>query len=147
MDLPSQRIASFEIKFEKIFVIVVANIYRSSCPEVFCRKGVLENSTKFTGKHQYLSLFFNKVTGLRPEGCHFIKKETLAKVFSCEFCEIFKNTFSPEQIRTTASDSHKSTLSNYRRKHPSHPMLITFIEYGLLVTKDKHQVFEQTPKG
>ena len=68
-------------------------------------------------------------------------------MFFCEFCEIFKNTFSPKQIRTTASDSHKSTLSNYRRKHPSHPMLITFIEYGLLVTKDKHQVFEQTPKG
>ena len=25
--------------------------------------------------------------------CNFIKKETLVKVFSCEFCEIFKNTF------------------------------------------------------
>ena len=24
---------------------------------------------------------------------NFIKKETLAQVFSCEFCEIFKNTF------------------------------------------------------
>ena len=28
-----------------------------------------------------------------PEACNFIKKETLAQVFSCEFCEIFKNTF------------------------------------------------------
>ena len=26
--------------------------------------------------------------------CKFIKKETLAQVFSCEFCEIFNNTFS-----------------------------------------------------
>ena len=26
--------------------------------------------------------------------CIFIKKETLAPVFSCEFCEIPKNTFS-----------------------------------------------------
>ena len=26
--------------------------------------------------------------------CKFIKKETLAQVFSCEFCEISKNTFS-----------------------------------------------------
>ena len=25
--------------------------------------------------------------------CNFIKKETLAQVFSCEFCEIYKNTF------------------------------------------------------
>ena len=46
---------------------------------------VLEYFTKFTGKHQ--SLFYNKVRDLRPA------KETLAHVFSCEFCEIFKNTF------------------------------------------------------
>ena len=26
-------------------------------------------------------------------GLHFIEKETLEQVFSCEFCEIFKNTF------------------------------------------------------
>ena len=26
--------------------------------------------------------------------CNFIKKETLAQVFSCELCEISKNTFS-----------------------------------------------------
>ena len=26
--------------------------------------------------------------------CNFIEKETLAQVFSCEFCEIQKNTFS-----------------------------------------------------
>ena len=25
--------------------------------------------------------------------CNFIKKETLAQVFSCEFCEVSKNTF------------------------------------------------------
>ena len=28
------------------------------------------------------------------EACNFIKKETLAQVFSCQFCEISKNTFS-----------------------------------------------------
>ena len=28
-----------------------------------------------------------------PEACNFIKKETLAQVLSCEFCEIYKNTF------------------------------------------------------
>ena len=30
---------------------------RSCRPEVFCKKGVLENFTKLTGKHQYQSLF------------------------------------------------------------------------------------------
>ena len=27
------------------------------------------------------------------QACNFIKKESLAQVFSCEFCEISKNTF------------------------------------------------------
>ena len=69
-------------------------IGRSSRPEVFCKKDVLRNFVKFTGKHLCQSIFFNKVAGLSPEACNFIKKETLAQVFSCGFCEISKNTFS-----------------------------------------------------
>ena len=38
---------------------------RSSRPEMFCKKGVLRNLTKFTRKHWCHSLFFNKVAGLR----------------------------------------------------------------------------------
>ena len=53
-------------------------MFRNSRPEVFCKKCVLRNSAKFTGKHLCQSLFFNNV----------------AQVFSCEFCEISKNTFS-----------------------------------------------------
>ena len=30
---------------------------------------------------------------LQAEAFNFIKKETLAQVFSCEFCEFFTNTF------------------------------------------------------
>ena len=37
---------------------------RSRRPEVFCKKGVLKNFTKFTGKHLRQRLFFNKVAGL-----------------------------------------------------------------------------------
>ena len=48
--------------------------------EVFCEKGVLRNVAKFTEKHLCQSLFFNKVAG---GACNFIKKETLAQVFSC----------------------------------------------------------------
>ena len=32
-----------------------------------------------------------------------IKSETLAQVFFCEFCEIYKNKFFIEQLRVTAS--------------------------------------------
>ena len=42
---------------------------RSSLPEVFCKKGVPRNFTKFTGKHLCQSLFFNKVACLR---CRFV---------------------------------------------------------------------------
>ena len=31
---------------------------------------------------------------IKLQACNFIKKETLAQVFSCELCEISKNTFS-----------------------------------------------------
>ena len=43
--------------------------------------------------------FFNKVAG---GSCNFIKKETLAQVFSCEFFEISKNTFFTEHVWATA---------------------------------------------
>ena len=51
--------------------------FRSSRPEVFCKKSVLRNLAKFTGKYlcQSLAIF-----------C-----KTLAQVFSCEFCKISKN--------------------------------------------------------
>ena len=42
---------------------VVASV-RSSHPEMFCKKGVLKNLAKFTGKQLCWSLFFNKVAGL-----------------------------------------------------------------------------------
>ena len=55
---------------------------RSSHRRCSVRKGVLRNFAKFTVKHLCQSLFFN-----------FVKKETLAQVFFCEFCEISKSTF------------------------------------------------------
>ena len=72
----------------------------SSLPEVFCKKGVLRNFTKLKGKHLYQRLFFNKVAGLRlggrfPVNFANIYKNTLqAWVFSCRFCENYKDTFS-----------------------------------------------------
>ena len=35
--------------------------------------------------------------------CNFVKKEPLAQVFSCEFCESSMNTFFTEHLRMTAS--------------------------------------------
>ena len=38
-----------------------------------------------------------------PQACNFIKKKTLAQVFSCESCEISKNSFFTEHFWATAS--------------------------------------------
>ena len=46
------------INFLKHTVIVERK--RSSYPEVFCKKHILRNSVKFTGKHLSQRLFFNK---------------------------------------------------------------------------------------
>ena len=40
---------------------------------------------------------------LQVSAYNFIKKETLAQLFSCEFSEIFKNTFLTEHLRETPS--------------------------------------------
>ena len=47
-------------KFLSNLFLKYGNI-RSSRPEVFCKKGVVRNFAKFTGKHLCQSLFFNKV--------------------------------------------------------------------------------------
>ena len=70
----------------------------NSRPEVFCKKRVFRNFAKFSGKHLCQTLFFNNVAGLGSGACNFIKKEALAQVFSCEFCEISKNTFFTEHL-------------------------------------------------
>ena len=55
--------------FLRTYVLIWLQITktRSSRPEVFCKKGVLRNFAKFTGKHLWQSLFFNKVAGLFGE--------------------------------------------------------------------------------
>ena len=62
-----------------------AVVQRCSLKKVF-----LENSQKFTGKHSARVSFLIE---LQASACNFIRKETLAQVFSCEICEFSKNIF------------------------------------------------------
>ena len=91
---------------------------RSSRLEMFCKKGVPKNLAKFTGKHQCQSLFFNKVTGLRPAT---LKKETLVHVFSCEFFEVLKNTFFTECLLWMTAignqETQESAITRSRNGH------------------------------
>ena len=70
--------------------------FRSSRREVFCKKGVLRNFTKFIGKHLYQSLFFNKVAGLRPATS--LKKRLWYKFFPVNFVKFQRTPFFTEHV-------------------------------------------------
>ena len=50
-------------------------------------------SNQFERKMKQKSFSIVKSIKCRPKACNFVKRETLAQVFFCEFCEISKNTF------------------------------------------------------
>ena len=64
--------------------------------------------------------------------CNFIEKETLAQVFSCEFCEISKNTFFREHLRWLllelglTSEAAKNLLFIKYRENASTPGLLAW---------------------
>ena len=62
-------------------------------PEVFCKKSVFRNFPKFTGKHLYLSLFFNKVAGLRPQPATLLKKRLWHRWFPVNFAKFLRTPF------------------------------------------------------
>ena len=64
---------------------------RSSRPEVFCKKGVLINFIKFTGKHLCQSLIFNKVAGLRF--ATLLKKILWHRCFPVNFVKFLATPF------------------------------------------------------
>ena len=63
---------------------------KSSRPEVFCKKGVLKNFAKFTGKDLCQSVFFNKVAGFRP--AILLKKRLWHWCFPVNFTKFLENT-------------------------------------------------------
>ena len=77
---------------------------RSSCPEMFHKKGVLEISQN-SQENTCAGVSF--LTKWQASACIFIKKETLAQVFSCKFCEIFKNIFFYRTPPVAASNQPK----------------------------------------
>ena len=84
------------MQLQKVALETVVHQNSSSHRSYSVRKGVLRNFAKFTEKQ--LSKACNNC--LRPAT---LLKETLAQVFSCEFCEISKNTFFTEHLWATAS--------------------------------------------
>ena len=67
-------------------------VQRCSINKVFLE--ILQNSHENT----WAGGFFNKDSALRAATLLNIKKETLAQVFSCEFCETYRSTFFIEHL-------------------------------------------------
>ena len=86
------------------------------------KKAVLRNYATFTGKHPCWNLFLIKLQFL--QGYNHIKR-TPTQVFSCEYCEIRRNTYFEKHLRTAVSGNRKGL--NIRSSHP-----VVFCEKGLL---------------
>ena len=73
---------------------------------VFCKKGVLKNFAKFTGKHLRSGLVFNKAADL--QSLTLSKKEIPGQILSCEFCQISHNTIfkGPKKLSISAKKRH-----------------------------------------
>ena len=68
--------------------------YRSSRLQLLCKIGALREFAKFTGKYLCQSQRWCK---------ELVKKEALAKIFSCVFSKSFENTLFIEYLRATPS--------------------------------------------
>ena len=113
--------------YRKLNLLLISNIYlvcsspetqrtEAAVPRVFCRKGVFEKLAKFTGKHMWSSLFFNKGAGLRP--IPLLKKRLWHRCFS-KFRAIFKRTFFEGNLWRTGSERRLiHTKVYYSQKKP-----------------------------
>ena len=72
---------------------------------------LLDRSFDFLGGYCLLpnGFYWLYERSCRPKNCNFIKKETLAQVFSCEFCKISQDTFSHRTPLVAASGYCKAS--------------------------------------
>ena len=85
-------IAFCEISEIPPYIVIRLRWQKQSCRSVNSKKVFLKNFAKFREKQQFL-----------------VKKETLAQSFSCELCEIFRNTYFYRILLDAASEMGKFT--------------------------------------
>ena len=66
-------------------------IFKSSPPEVFCKKGVLRSFAKFTGNTCARISFFNRFVGLRP--ATLLKQRPWHRCFPVNFGKFLRTSF------------------------------------------------------
>ena len=78
----------YPLSWFQIYVYVVFRNSHQGCP---IRKSVHRNFTKFIGKHLYQSLFFNKVSDLRP--ATLLKKRLWHRCFPVNLAKFLRKPF------------------------------------------------------
>ena len=108
---------------------------RGSHRKCSLRKGVLKNFAKFAKTTCARVSFLTKLQ-VWPAT---LLKETLAQVFSCEFYEISKNTFSTEHLWATASVLHifscnsRKTIRFHFKRNKYYKSIIVIYLSGIMV--------------
>ena len=81
---------------KRVFLEISQNSQENTCARV-------SFLIKLQASGRFCSFCFRRQAESSASGLQLLKKATLARVFSGEFCEIYKNTFSTEHLGTTAS--------------------------------------------
>ena len=76
---------NIQVAHTEFIKVVLTNYSQKQSPEVFCNKSVLENVTKYIGKHLCQSLFLNKFAGVRP--ATFLNKRLWHRWFPVNFAK------------------------------------------------------------
>ena len=90
----------FIMTFQHLINYLIRTDREAATRGVLCQKVFLEISQN-SQENTCARVFFNTVAGLRP--VTLFKKEALAQVFSCEFCELSKNSFCDKTTLVAAS--------------------------------------------
>ena len=89
-----------------LFATIDTAIIRNSRPVLFCKNGVVANFAKFTKKHQ---------------------KEIPLQMFSCEFSEIFHNTFFKEPFGRLLLHKHSALFTSIQGTFAFSKMMSYFL--------------------
>ena len=106
-----QNYYSYENFWHRSFIFTVSG---SSRPEVFCKKGVFRNFTKFTGKHLCQ----------RSKACNFIKNRLRFSCFPLNFAKFLKTPF----LQNTFGGCFCVSLSEFLIAAISNNILMDFLQ-------------------
>ena len=115
--MPEQHFLTIFLKNKVLKNLTLILLTEAATRGVLCKKVFLEISQNSQENTSARVSFFKQ--SCRPQFCNFIKKETLAQMFSCEFCEISKNTL--DDCFCTEGEGQQKRTDWGPADHPQYP--------------------------